>query len=97
MAREVHVIARPVVVFNTVGRIASRVQNTLTLWACDDVKRIHVGMYLRAGVEPNYLRSGRFAVVATNEDTGTVTVDCAFAVTGLCDDDWLFWSAAEHR
>lgn len=97
MAREVHVISRPVVVFNTVGRISGRVRNTLTMVAAADTLRIHVGMLLRAGVSPTQLRCGELEVLATNEETGTVTVADHSSVTGLCDDDWLYWSAASHR
>jgi hypothetical protein len=97
MAKEVHVISRPVVVYNTVGRIASRCNNVLTIDACDDVKRIHVGMSLRAGHHHHSLRSGRLEVIATNEDAGTATVENASAVVSLCDGDWLYWSAQDQR
>jgi len=102
MAREVHVISRPIisrpiVVLNTVGRIASRVRNVLTIAVAEDTLRIHVGMLLRAGIAPDQLRCGALEVVATNEENGTVTVADPTAVTCLCDDDWLYWSASGHR
>ncbi len=97
MAKETHTVWMRPVVYSDVGRIASRTHNTLTMESADDTRRIHVGMLLRAGTSANCLRDGQLLVVETNEENGTVTVEHANTVPALCEGDWLFWSAWEHR
>lgn len=93
MAREVHVVREKVSFINLVGQMVSRSNNTLTIRELADTLRIHVGMYLRAGVSHDQLRTGALEVLATSEENGTVTVADATAVNGLCADDRLYWIA----
>lgn len=97
MAQRTFVILRPVITMNRLGRVASICGNALTLVVCDDAKRFHHGMVLRAGVDAESLRSGSMVVMGTDEESGYVLVDSPRNVTALCIDDWLFWSAESHR
>ena len=80
-------------VWTCVGVVNNRVNHTLTLNDPDDTKRIHVGMRLRAGVDARLARDGEFVVHRTNEETGTITVEDATAVTSFADGDSLFFVA----
>jgi len=82
-----------VIAWTSVGVVAARARNTLTLAAADDVKRVHIGMRLRAGVAPEQARPGEFIVHETNEETGTVTVHDGNAVASFAAGDQLFFVA----
>ena len=93
MAKECHVVREKVSYINRVGQVHSRVNGTITIKECADTARIHVGMYLRAGVSHDALRTGSLEVISTDEDSGIVVVAGSSGVNGLCDGDHLYWVA----
>lgn len=74
------------------GQRASASGNVITLATADDVRNFKVGMTIVAddsagGLSP---RSGSTTVEAIDEDTGTITVASAAAISGFADNDYLF-------
>lgn len=74
------------------GRRSSASSNVITLTVADDVRNFKVGMTIEAddsalGTSP---RSGTTTITAIDEDTGTITVASAAAISGFADNDYLF-------
>lgn len=74
------------------GRRSSAATNVITLTVAEDVRNFKVGMLVVAddsagGLTP---RSGSTTVASIDEDTGTVTLTSAAAISGFADNDYLF-------
>lgn len=74
------------------GRRSSASTNVITLVSPDDVKNFRVGMTVEAGpnADGSSLRSGSTTVAGVDEDSGTVTLTSAAAITSFADSDYLF-------
>lgn len=74
------------------GRRSSASTNVITLTNADDVRNFKPGMTVLAddtitGASP---RSGTTTVTSIDEDSGTITLTSAAAITSFADNDYLF-------
>lgn len=74
------------------GRRSSAATNVITLTVADDARNFKVGMTVVADdtITGASLRSGSTTVTAVDEDTGTITLASAAAITAFADNDYLF-------
>ncbi len=80
------------------GRRASASTNVITLAVADDVRNFKPGMTVIAddtvtGASP---RTGSTTVTSIDEDTGTITLTSAAAISGFADNDYLFRSGDQN-
>lgn len=74
------------------GRRASASTNVITLTSAADARNFKVGMTVVAddtitGASP---RTGSTTIASVDEDTGTITLTSAAAISGFVDNDYLF-------
>jgi hypothetical protein len=81
--------------FGALGQRSSASTNVITLTSAGDVKNFSVGMTVTASPNSNGSspRTGGTTVAAVDEDTGTVTLTSAAAITSFADSDYLFAAA----
>lgn len=80
------------------GKRASASTNVITLTVTDDVRNFRVGMTVIASANANGSspRTGSTTVTSIDEDSGTITLTSAAAITSFADNDFLFRSGEQN-
>ncbi len=74
------------------GRRSSASTNVITLVTADDARNFKVGMTVgaSANADGSSPRTGDTTVASVDEDSGTVTLTSAAAITSFADNDYMF-------